>query len=776
MSSQQFQETYLKIFETSEKLLKFLQEYRKGKLTEGDNTQGLESVERTIKSVITGLSEQKYEVAIVAPMKAGKSTFLNAIIGADILASESAACTICRTDVRHIKADETPCLVEYHEDARRPSVIAEGDAHKIQEKFLQRTREIRSQSGKIPTRFEILYPIEAIQNLPALSGFTLIDTPGPNEWKSMSVDTVALKQVSLEALRTCKAVLFILNYRSFKDRAVDELFQSITENRTELLANNQSRIFFILNQIDLKSEKDPEISATVGLLKKDLAGFGFPDPMVFPVSALQGLLAKMINRGTATEEQIKDFKRFFSARYARENEEGDMIIPSPKRIALQAIRDSGILEVQEAVFQTVVQTSGWILLSDSLSVLQGSAGALEDTLHTQIAGWEMEINSLRKKIEEYQRRAGNAKEKVDSVRRSIDKQKDILLGGFSAGVDAFTEAAKEKIDEEINNIAQSRSGEQRAKKQSPRTQSHWNSEYENPFQVFFQIGTEMVGSFLEQIPVVGKALSKTFKVASPLLDNFRTSVPQVLTTEPQTSFNPYIIRCNSQSEAAKAREIINGFCSPHLQSWWLDTQDRLIRQGTTIREELVKVIQDDIQVISDELSEYLGDALQVEININTIQFPSFEFKGIDAQVKHQQEVFQRSRRERKRESRCCQSDRVYNVDVPVTETRSFYEIDLKDTAIKIKAKLDEQSAMNKVLLERVIKKQVDEDFRKAEKQIFDYIEKFQTEFDRLLSKRVQYESEAPQLIEALKQYDRDLQIHLQALQSLKNSLMDWKPE
>jgi hypothetical protein len=84
--------------------------------------------------------------------------------------------------------------------------------------------------------------------------------------------------------------------------------------------------------------------------------------------------------------------------------------------------------------------------------------------------------------------------------------------------------------------------------------------------------------------------------------------------------------------------------------------------------------------------------------------------------------------------------------------------------------------MNKALLERVIQKQVDEDFRKAEKQILDYIDKFQSEFDCLLSKRVEYEAEAPRVIETLKQYDRDLQIHLQALESLKNSLTEWKPE
>ncbi len=140
-------------------------------------------------------------------MKAGKSTFLNAIIGADVLASESAACTICRTDVRHIPQGSTPRLLEYKQGQRQPTIVAEGDATEIQKKFLERTRQIRSDENpteKIPDRFELSHPIEAIGNLSSLSGFTLIDTPGPNEWESMSTDISALKQASLEELRTCK--------------------------------------------------------------------------------------------------------------------------------------------------------------------------------------------------------------------------------------------------------------------------------------------------------------------------------------------------------------------------------------------------------------------------------------------------------------------------------------------------------------------------------------------------------------------------------------------
>ncbi|MFP4123459.1 hypothetical protein [Coleofasciculus sp.] len=62
---------------------------------------------------------------------------------------------------------------------------------------------------------------------------------------------------------------------------------------------------------------------------------------------------------------------------------------------------------------------------------------------------------------------------------------------------------------------------------------------------------------------------------------------------------------------------------------------------------MVQKIQKDIQQISNELSDYLGEALQVELNINPIQFPGFEFQGIDAQIQYQQELFTRSRKETK---------------------------------------------------------------------------------------------------------------------------------
>ena len=387
MSSKQFQSAHSSIYKLGTRLVEYIDEIRQSRLSEGDDTKSLESVENNIKKALTALQQQKYQVAVIAAMKAGKSTFLNAIIGADVLASETAACTICRTDVRHIPANQVSRLLEYQAGVRKPIVIAEGDEGEIQHKFLLRTRKIRETGNPDNTiRFEIEHHIEAISGLSSLDGFTLVDTPGPNEWKSANFNTVALKQTALEALRTCNAILFILNYASYKDSAVSDLFKEILENRQEILEQEKGKIYFILNKVDQKTEKDKEIEDVIQDLQRELSNFGFPNPIIYPASSRQGLLAKLIQQQKATESQTRDFKRFFSARYAIEDEEGNQIIPAPRKIAPQALQNSGIPTIQETVIETITKNAGWNLLSDVLAIIDQAAKTIEDTLNTKISG------------------------------------------------------------------------------------------------------------------------------------------------------------------------------------------------------------------------------------------------------------------------------------------------------------------------------------------------------------------------------------------------------
>ncbi|MEH2131409.1 MAG: hypothetical protein V7K86_12395 [Nostoc sp.] len=278
----------------------------------------------------------------------------------------------------------------------------------------------------------------------------------------------------------------------------------------------------------------------------------------------------------------------------------------------------------------------------------------------------------------------------------------------------------------------------------------------------------------------------------PLVEVLSKVNPAQFNSHRSTQFkiaDPYKIRVDTEKEAQEIGRTINEFCSPLIQNWWIDTQDQLVRNGTLIREQLVREIQTDIQQISNELSKYIGESLQVKLNINSIQFPTFEFKGIDAQVKHQVEVFTRTETETKYRSEpkteksgsLCKGDKTsieevpYQATIQVEDKRSFYEVDLRETTKLIKQKIDTQVSGSQVVLQRIIHKQVLDDFKNAEQQINDYIKRFQDEFDRLLKERETREAEAEQIRETLNVQKVKLNEYLNEVTAIRASLDNWKP-
>jgi hypothetical protein len=414
------------------------------------------------------------------------------------------------------------------------------------------------------------------------------------------------------------------------------------------------------------------------------------------------------------------------------------------------------------VIQTIIQNSGWNLLNDVLAKLDKVAKATEDSINLQIKGWELEINSLRIKVEEYRIRAESAEEKVQSVEKSVKEQEQILTNRFSQGISLFAEGAKRQIQDEIDRIAKPRFDESTTANIQDRAE---------PFsRVDIPSNDMSLGLTVPSaIPILG-GFSFSFRVQRPLVEVVEALKKVSFSFKSEDSHKK--IRVETEEEAKQIGRTINEFCAPHIQNWWLDTQDQLVREGSQIREELVQKIQEDVQQISNELSDYLGEALQVELNINPIQFPDFEFKGIDSQIQEQQKIYKRL----KTKTHCC-SNESYEVEAKVDSDskRSFYEVDLGETSELIKQKIDDQVSRNLGLLENVIKKQVSADFKSAEKQINDYIKRFQDELDGLLRKREMKEAESDQICAKLEAQKAALNEYLSKLTSIRESLNTWKP-
>ncbi len=736
MFSQNFQQLHNRINQTGNKILQFLQEFRQGKLTEGDNTKGLEAVENNLVQTLQNLQEQKYQVAVVAAMKAGKSTFLNAVIGADILASENAACTICRTDIKHISNGATPRLLEYRELKEQPVILVAGSAGEIQQKFLERTREIREKNNPDKTiRFEVEHPIEAISQIPSLAGFSLLDTPGPNEWESANFNTVKLKQTALEALRTCNAILFILDYTSYKDNAVLDLFKEVVENRKEILNKDAGKVYFILNKVDLKTKKDPEIPEVINELKQELINFGFPNPRIYPAISRQGLLAKLIIKETATEFDLEEFEDSFSAKYSRKNEKGRKEIPLPSEIAPQALIDSKIPEIEKMVIQTITQNSGVNLLEDVLARLEKAVKGIEDSFNTQIQGWEIELETLKQKVEEYAEKADNANRQVLEVKKLVKQQEKKLIERFGQELQLFATNAKEQIKTEIEQLPNSIS-------KLPNSISN-QSKFEKP--------TNSRGGL--------------FRAIFQAFDNLLNQV------ERQESKNIYKVRFKEEKDAEKLIKTINEYCSPHIQNLWVDVQDKMIREGTTIRENLATDIQSKIQQISNQLSVYLGESLQIKLNINPIIIPLLNFEGmIDDKVDKILERIRYTEKKQEVKKRNCKKDEIYFVNV---EVKSF-EVDLQAILQLICTRIDEQIENSASVINLVIQQQVKEDFRNAEMQIKDYTNKFQSELEALVWQRESKGEETDKIYSNLQVYQIKLSEYVEELDKLEKYLDELK--
>ncbi|MEP0799891.1 dynamin family protein [Funiculus sociatus] len=759
MSSEQFQAAHDSIYITGRLLLQYLQEIQSKRLAKGNDTKCLQSIEEDITKALYALKEHNYQLAVISPTKTGKSTFLNAIIGADILATEAAACTVCRTDIRHIDVGQVPRFLEYREGKRQPVVIAEGDGAEIHQKFLERTQYIRNHNNPDHTiRFEIEYPIEAISTLSSLAGFTLIDTPGVvnGDWEYHY--STELKQITLELLRKCHAILFILNYTSATETLISDLLRDVMGNRQNILADKTDNIYFILNKADKTIDVNTENNDIIKKVEIELAGLGLSNPIIYPASSKKGLLAKLIQGDTAANSHTKEFVKLFLGEYLEESEDGEIRVPQPIEIASKALKDSGITTIQETIIQNLTKKYGWNLISDVLAQLDKAAKAIEDSLNTELKVWGMEIEALKNQVIEYREKSESVTKKIDLVKNFSDAKNKELIDISTSEINIFAEKAKNEIQKGIEQLA------------------NLNTEIGNP-TTDLKVTQSNVNREITEIPFLGDStfainerkatFVEAIKRAVVNLFNSNTDNPQVLQV--------YKLRVATREDAQNIRRAVNEFFGSQIQSWWIDTQDQLIRQGTRSREELVQEIQEQVQQISNEITTYIEEGLKIELNINCIQFPSFEFLGIDTEIQSQQEVYARLEKETITESDRTTSTNVYQVDIPFEDKGDFLEIDLYQIAAQVKLKIDEQVSINQEIFKQVIDRQVTADFRSAEQQIKDYIERFKDEFNYLVSEREKPEANTNEILVNLQAQKKQLNEYLSELNSIRESLNSWKP-
>lgn len=290
--------------------------------------------QREVADATRNVSDLELRMAIVAPMKAGKSTIINAIVGQEILPSRNAAMTTLPTEIIFEPQLVEPVLMltGQIQDIFRDTFtalqrkIAELGLSRVQERMAQYPHlaklpeKIQSMGGiaiesKISGRLPIINslralndiirlcsvldplsdPLQSLIDVPRIytpfyrSGITekadiagklvIVDTPGPNE----AGENLKLVNVVAEQLQASSVILIVLNFTELNTKAEEEIKKDV-ERVIEL--RGKDNLYVLVNKVDQRKEGDmtPEqvrqfVAAEFGI------GGGEKNDRVFEISA-----------------------------------------------------------------------------------------------------------------------------------------------------------------------------------------------------------------------------------------------------------------------------------------------------------------------------------------------------------------------------------------------------------------------------------------------------------------------------------------------------------
>jgi replication fork clamp-binding protein CrfC len=287
-------------------------------------------------------------LAVVGTMKAGKSTTINAIVGAEVLPNRNRPMTTLPTLIRHTPGQAVPVLRLDHTGPinalmRKLVEAAARSEHRDPIRGLQDDKDMMAllQFVKIGDKFqqryegadEIFLFLKSLNDLVRLAGemgidfpfgsysrieaipvievefghlrgksdfqgrLALLDTPGPNE-----AGQPHLRKMLREQLRNASAILAVLDFTQLKSDADAEL-------RKELVDIGGARTYALVNKFDQRDrngDTEDDVRALVaGKLLPELVRL----EDVFPVSSKRGYLANRARTELAAQGRLPAWKK-----------------------------------------------------------------------------------------------------------------------------------------------------------------------------------------------------------------------------------------------------------------------------------------------------------------------------------------------------------------------------------------------------------------------------------------------------------------------------------
>jgi len=240
------------------------------------------------------LREERCYLAVLGQFKRGKSTLVNALLGAPVLPTAVVPLTSIPTFLRGGDSISARVLFDNGTPEER---FAGPDAGALADFLARFVTESANPYNRLGVRMvEATYPTPILRQ-----GVTLIDTPGIGSTFRHNTEA------TVNFLPQCDAALFVVS--------ADPPITEVEVEFLRLARQKLARLFFILNKVDyLDADERPAAVAFLQQVLCEQVGFTSPPP-VFCASARQGLAARQDRDATAwdrsgmaeIEHRIVDF-------------------------------------------------------------------------------------------------------------------------------------------------------------------------------------------------------------------------------------------------------------------------------------------------------------------------------------------------------------------------------------------------------------------------------------------------------------------------------------
>lgn len=239
------------------------------------------------------INSNKFKICVIATMSSGKSTLINAMLGRDLLPSNTAACTATittLTDNDEMEGFDVRCF-----DQTGKLFIEKSDVT-LEE------LESYNENGEIKI-IDLEGPIPGIST--SRFNLHLIDTPGPNNSTNDDHEKLTFEMIESDDYAM---VIYVMSPETIQSDDNDELLQMIAETMNKVGKKADERFLFVINKCDNldPEDEDDTIENVLETAKAYLKKRGIDKPNIYPVTAEIAKLIRMKQRGEKLTRKDKN--------------------------------------------------------------------------------------------------------------------------------------------------------------------------------------------------------------------------------------------------------------------------------------------------------------------------------------------------------------------------------------------------------------------------------------------------------------------------------------